>query len=223
MHYILAIDQSTSATKALLYSTDGQVIDRESIEHKQYYPRPGWVEHDAEEIWQNTLSSVRILINRKPDTSENLIGISLSNQRETITVFDRDTGEPLCPAMVWQCRRGDEICHELKKAGHAPLIKQQTGLLLDTYFSASKLKWLIQERPDIHAKLKHGKALIGTIDTYLIYRLTHGKIFATDHTNASRTLLYDIERLKWSAELCDLFDVSISSLPEVRESRAHFG
>ena len=138
MQYILATDQSTSATKALLYSTDGQVIDRESVEHRQYYPEPGWVEHDAEEIWQNTLSVARILLDRKPDTCENLIAISLSNQRETIIVFDRDTGEPLYPAMVWQCRRGSEICHQLEEAGHAPLVKQQTGLRLDTYFSASK-------------------------------------------------------------------------------------
>ena len=223
MQYILAIDQSTSATKALLYSTDGQVIDKESAEHKQYYPGPGLVEHDAEEIWQNTLSVARILLDRKPDTGENLVGISLSNQRETIIVFDRDTGEPLYPAMVWQCRRGSEICHQLEEAGHAPLVKQQTGLRLDTYFSASKLKWLIQKRPDIDEKLKQGKALIGTVDTYLIYRLTHGQVFATDHTNASRTLLYDIGRLQWSAELCDMFGVSIHSLPEVLESRAHFG
>ena len=223
MSYLLAIDQSTSATKALLYTSKGEVLDRESVDHQQYYPEPGWVEHDAQEIWENTLSVTRNLLCRHSEKSGELKGISLSNQRETVVVFDRDSGEPLCPAMVWLCRRGSEICQQLAEAGHNPLVKHQTGLRLDTYFSASKLKWLIESRSELKEKLEAGSALIGTIDTYLIYRMTRGGVFATDFTNASRTLLFDIGRLCWSDELCDLFCVPIKALPEVKESSARFG
>ena len=223
MKFILTIDQSTSATKALLYSTDGCMVEKVSIDHQQYYPEPGWVEHDADEIWRNTIAATQTLFSSHQEELENLVGLSISNQRETIVVFDRQTGEPLYPAMVWQCRRGNEICRELEAAGHGPLVRRQTGLRLDTYFSASKLKWLVREKPEIRQKLQEGRALIGTIDTYLIYRMTGGRVFATDQTNGSRTLLFDIERMAWSGDLCDLFDVPVKALPEVRESAARFG
>ena len=221
MKVVLAIDQSTSATKVLLYHRDGQCLDRETVEHQQLYPQPGWVEHDLDEIWQNALSAVRALLARHPD--KELAFVSLTNQRETIGVFERGTGHPLHNAIVWQCRRGAEICQELEQAGHGPRVTERTGLRLDTYFSASKLKWLIAQDATLQSKLDSGEALIGTIDTYLIHRLTNGKVFATDHTNASRTLLYDIGRLRWDEWLCELFDVPMSALPEVRESSAHFG
>jgi glycerol kinase len=223
MTHILAIDQSTSATKAVLFDAAGQVVDKAVREHRQIYPQPGWVEHDAEEIWQNVVAVVGELAGRQRDKLASAAGLAITNQRETIVVFGRGTGRPLANAIVWQCRRGDAICRELDEAGRADVVQRKTGLKLDTYFSASKLKWLIRERSEIRAKLASGEALIGTIDAYLIYRLTGGQVFATDSTNASRTLLYDVGRLQWDDELCGLFDVPRQALPEVRESSAQFG
>lgn len=223
MSLFLALDQSTSATKALLFDAEGRALDRESREHRQHYPRPGWVEHDAEEIWQNTLAVLAALLARHTQRLSEVVALSLTNQRETIVIFDRATGRPLHPAIVWQCRRGDSICAEHSTAGHAPLIHARTGLKLDAYFSASKLQWLARHREDLRTQLAEGSALIGTIDTYLIYRLTQGRVFATDSTNASRTLLYDISRLRWDEELCAVWEVPPRALPAVRESSASFG
>ncbi|MFZ6029254.1 MAG: FGGY family carbohydrate kinase [Chloroflexota bacterium] len=219
----LAIDQSTSATKALLFSVNGHLLDQESLPHRQIYPRPGWVEHDAEEIFNNTLHAAATLLLRHADELHNVLALSISNQRETFVLFDRETGQPLYHTIVWQCRRGDEVCQRLIHAGHEAAVHERTGLKVDTYFPASKLRWLLDARPDLRARLKDGSALFGTIDTYLIYRLTGGQVYATDHTNASRTLFYDIEKLAWSQELCDVFGVEASQLPEVRESAAWFG
>lgn len=223
MPHILAIDQSTSATKALLLDANGRVLDKESREHRQYYPRAGWVEHDAEEIWQNTLAITRALLSRQASRRSELAGLSLTNQRETIVVFDRATGAPLHPAIVWQCRRGDSFCAAHAAAGREPLVHRRTGLRLDAYFSGSKLQWLMRNAPEIRRKIDAGEALVGTIDAYLIYRLTGGKTFATDSTNASRTLLFDIGRRCWDDELCAMWEVPRASLPEVRESSARFG
>lgn len=220
---ILAIDQSTSATKALLFSQDGRLVDQETHPHQQIYPKPGWVEHDADEIFQNTLDVVHGLLTRHPDQWNALFALSITNQRETFVVFDKETGHPLCNAIVWQCRRGAEICNELVKQGKENLVHELTGLKIDTYFPASKLRWLLDSRPDLQTRLKEGSALFGTIDTYLIYRLTNCKVYATDHTNASRTLFYDIEKLSWSKELCDVFGLDFFLLPDVRESKAWFG
>jgi glycerol kinase len=181
------------------------------------------VEHDAEEIYQNTVQSVRTLLDQNRGAEKELLCLSITNQRETIVVFDRLTGKPLHNAIVWQCRRGSEICAALVAAGKNGVVQQKTGLPIDTYFSASKLKWLVDNHPEIREKLMDGEALIGTIETYLVYRLTKGATFASDQTNASRTLLYDINDLRWDEELCDIFDVPIQALPEVRESSAHFG
>ena len=222
MSLILAIDQSTSATKAVLFDATGKVLDKASRAHRQIYPRPGWVEHDAEEIWRNVLAVIGEIVRRKRPKLSRLAGLSLANQRETVIVFDRQTGRPLHNAIVWQCRRGVAICQKLQKLGRGAIIRRKTGLMVDTYFSASKLKWLMTERPDIATKLKRGEAVIGTIDTYLIHRLTAGKVFATDFTNASRTMLFDIGKLRWDAQLCKLFKVPMNALPEVRESAAHF-
>jgi len=223
MTHVLAIDQSTSATKAVLFDQTGAVVDKASREHRQIYPRPGWVEHDAEEIWQNLLNAVGEIAKRQAAGVADLACMSISNQRETVVVFDRATGRPLHHAIVWQCRRGDEICGQLREAGYEALVRERTGLKLDTYFSASKLKWLIHEQPALQAKLESGEALLGTIDAYLVYRLTGGDVFATDHTNASRTLLFDAGALRWDVELCALFGVLPETLPEVRESFATFG
>jgi glycerol kinase len=220
---ILALDQSTSATKAVLFDTRGKVLDKASRNHRQIYPQPGRVEHDSEEIWKNVLAVISEIARRNRTRLNKLVALSLTNQRETVLVFDRKTGKPLHNALVWQDRRGDAICAQLTKLGHGPSVLKKTGLKIDTYFSASKVRWLIENKPTIAAKLKSGEAVLGTIDAYLIHRLTGGKVFATDFTNASRTLLFDIGKLKWDAELCKLFKVLAGALPEVRESAAQFG
>jgi glycerol kinase len=219
----LAIDQSTSATKAMLFTSDGRLIDQESLSHRQIYPRPGWVEHDAAEIYENMLKAAATLLQRHPDKFDSLLALSITNQRETFVLFDRETGQPLHNAIVWQCVRGAELCRELSEAGHEEFVHERTGLKIDTYFPASKLGWLLDEHPDLRARLKDGSALFGTMDTYLIYRLTGGSFYASDHTNASRTLFYDIGKLAWSGELCDVFGLEFGALPEVRESAAWFG
>lgn len=219
----LTIDQSTSATKVLLFDEAGRALDRESLCHRQYYPQPGWVEHDAEEIWQNTLIALRALLSRQGVRTNDIAALSLTNQRETVVIFERGTGRPLHRAIVWQCRRGDAFCATHAAAGCESLVHRRTGLKLDAYFSASKLQWLVRHRPDLRAKLADGSALVGTIDTYLIYRLTAGRVFTTDSSNASRTLLFDITRLAWDEELCALWEVPIRALPEVRDSSSCFG
>jgi glycerol kinase len=220
---ILALDQSTSATKAVLFDTRGKVLDKASRSHRQIYPQPGWVEHDVEEIWKNVVAVVGEIAKRNRAKLKKLAALSITNQRETVLVFDRQTGKPLHHALVWQDRRGDAICTRLTKQGHGQSVLRKTGLKIDTYFSASKVCWLIENDPAIAAKLKRGDAVIGTMDAYLIHRLTGGKVFATDFTNASRTLLFAIGKLRWDAALCKLFKVPASALPEVRESAANYG
>jgi len=221
MTITLAIDQSTAGTKALLFDERGSVLAKASRPHQQYYPQPGWVEHDADEIYLNTLAVCRALLAQQPVAQVD--AISITNQRETFVIFERETGKPLHHAIVWQCRRGEPICADLIAAGHSEQVRRITGLTIDTYFPASKIKWLLDERPDLREQVERGAALIGTIDAYLIYRLTGGAVFASDHTNACRTLLYDIGQRQWSADLCALFGVPIKALPDVRESSAHFG
>jgi glycerol kinase len=223
MSLILALDQSTSATKAVLFNARGKVLDQASRSHRQIYPQPGWVEHDAEEIWKNVLAVVGEIAKRNRAKLVKLAGLSLTNQRETVLVFDRRTSQPLSPALVWQDRRGDALCARLNQRGHGAEVLRKTGLKIDTYFSASKIRWLIENKPGLAVSLKQGDALVGTIDSYLVHRLTQGGVFATDFTNASRTLLFDIGKLKWDESLCRLFRVPAVALPEVRESAAQFG
>lgn len=223
MSLFLAVDQSTSATKALLFDADGRVVDRESREHRQSYPQPGWVEHFAEEIWDNTLATLGALLARHAGRHAEIASLSLTNQRETVVIFDRATGAPLAPAIVWQCRRGEEFCAAHRAAGAEPLIRRKTGLSLDPYFSASKLQWLVRHRPDLRDRLADGSAVVGTVDAYLVHRLTRGEVFATDTTNASRTLLFDLRTRRWDDELCRLFEVPRRALPEIRDCTARFG
>lgn len=223
MSYMLALDQSTSATKAVLFDARGGVVDRAAREHQQLYPAPGWVEHDAEAIWQNTLAVIAEVVRRRPAEARAAAGLAIANQRETFVVFDRRTGRPLHNAVVWQCRRGDAVCRSMAAEGCEPLVRRKTGLRLDAYFTGSKLKWLLDQEPALRAKIDSGDALFGTVDAYLVYRLTRGEVYAGDATNASRTLLYDIGKLAWDAELCDLFSMPLRRLPEVRESSARFG
>lgn len=222
MSIIIAIDQSTSATKALAYDAGTfNVLARASADHKQHYPQPGWVEHDAAEIWENTKCVLREVA-AQVDPSQ-IVQLSITNQRETIVAFDRKTGEPLAPAIVWQCKRSDGICNELVAGGSERTVREKTGLKLDPYFSGSKIAWWMRNNLSLASKLRQGEAVLGTIDTYLIHRLTEGRAFATDESNASRTLLFNIHTRRWDGELCRLFDAPHDALAEVRDSNAQFG
>jgi glycerol kinase len=215
--HVLAVDQGTTGTTALMIAADGRIAGRGYQEITQHYPQPGWVEHDAEEILDRTLQAARDAIAEstvRPDV------IGITNQRETIVLWHRDTGKPLARAIVWQDRRTTERCEQLR--GKASFIAQRTGLRPDPYFSATKIEWLLK-KPEIAFVARNGRLLAGTIDTWLIWKLTGGKVHATDPTNASRTLLFDITRMRWSKELCDLFKVPIEILPEVRPSAGDFG
>jgi glycerol kinase len=217
MKHVLAIDQGTTGTTALVIAGDGRVVGRGYQEITQHFPQPGWVEHDPDEILERTLIAAREAIATSlvmPDV------IGITNQRETIVLWHRDTGKPLARAIVWQDRRTTERCAELK--GRASWIAERTGLRPDPYFSATKIEWLLK-KPEIAFVARNGRLLAGTIDTWLIWKLTGGRVHATDPTNASRTLLFDIEKLRWSRELCALFHVPIEALPEVRPSAGDFG
>jgi glycerol kinase len=223
MPLILAIDQSTSATKAVLFDEQGTVVDRASRDHAQRCPSPQRVEHDADEIWANVQAVAAVIAHQNPARLHDIAAVSLTNQRETFVVFDRVTGEPLRPAIVWQDRRGDAVCRILAEQGMGNLVHRRTGLSLDGYFSGSKIRRLLDEEPHVRQAVVSGLAVVGTIDAYLVHRLTSGRVCAGDSTNASRTLLYDIDRLAWDADLCDLFGVPPATLPEVRESAATYG
>jgi glycerol kinase len=223
MPTVIAIDQSTSSTTAILFDEQGNCLDSRSADHQQIYPEPGWVEHDPEEIWQNLVKVSSELIESNKDKISEFAAISITNQRETVVIFDRETGKPLYNAIVWQCRRSEYLCNEHIKVCHNELVQPRTGLKIDPYFSASKVQWLVRHRPEIKQALENGDALVGTIDTYLIYRMTKGKVFATDHTNASRTLLYDISTFNWDPSLCECFQVPIQALPEIKESSENYG
>jgi glycerol kinase len=217
LKHVLAIDQGTTGTTALVMAADGRIVGRGYQEITQHYPQPGWVEHDADEILERTLLAAREAIAAsgvKPDV------IGITNQRETIVVWHRDTGKPLARAIVWQDRRTTERCAELRNK--TTFIAERTGLRPDPYFSATKLEWLLK-KPEIAFVARNGRLLAGTIDSWLIWKLTGGRVHATDPTNASRTLLFDINRLKWSRELCDLFKIPMEVLPEVRPSAGDFG
>ena len=217
MKYVLAIDQGTTGTTALVIGADGRVAGRGYQEITQHYPQPGWVEHDADEILERTLLAARDAIAAsgvKPDV------IGITNQRETVVVWHRDTGKPLHRAIVWQDRRTTERCAELRS--HSSWIAERTGLRPDPYFSATKIEWLLK-KPEIAFVARNGRLLAGTIDSWLIWKLTGGRVHATDPTNASRTLLFDINHLRWTKELCALFKVPIEILPEVRPSAGDFG
>jgi glycerol kinase len=217
LKHVLAIDQGTTGTTALVIAADGRVAGRGYQEITQHYPAPGWVEHDADEILERTLAAAREAIAAsgvRPDV------IGITNQRETVVVWHRDTGKPLARAIVWQDRRTTERCAQLR--AKTKWIAERTGLRPDPYFSATKIEWLLK-RPEIAFVARNGRLLAGTIDSWLIWKLTGGRVHATDPTNASRTLLFDINRLRWSKELCDLFKIPIEILPEVRPSAGDFG
>ena len=223
MSYILAIDQGTTSTRAILFDAKMQVAGSAQQEFPQYFPQAGWVEHDPEEIWSSTLEVCRRVIAEQGVMAAQIAAIGITNQRETTVVWDRETGQAIHKAIVWQDRRTSAICEELRAAGHSDLVHQTSGLLLDPYFSGTKVKWILDTVPGARARAAEGKLMFGTIDSFLIWRLTGGASHVTDATNASRTLMYDIRSGGWSAEICEILDVPMDMLPEVKDCAADFG
>jgi glycerol kinase len=220
---ILAIDQGTTGTTCLVIDADGQIRGRGYREFTQHFPRPGWVEHDAEEIWRVTLEAAADAVSGIRGGAGALAGIGITNQRETVVVWERATGKPVHHAIVWQDGRTASLCRRLKADGHESEIRERTGLVIDPYFSATKLQWLLQNVPGLRARAEAGELAAGTIDSYLIWRLTGGRVHATDHTNASRTMLYNLGTGAWDDVLLERFGVPRALLPEVRESADDYG
>jgi glycerol kinase len=221
--YILTVDQSTSGTKAMVVDKHGKILARSSKAHRQYYPQPDFVEHDPIEIYENVKTVLRDVLNSEGLLPEHIDVLAITNQRETAVVWDKNTGVPLYNAIVWQCRRTTEICDRIKSKGLQAIIKDKTGLMVDPYFSATKVTWILDNVPGARAKAEKGELLFGNIDAWLIWKLTGGAVHATDYTNASRTLLFNIKTLKWDKELLRIFDIPESMLPEVKSSNDIFG
>ncbi|MDT2070369.1 MAG: glycerol kinase GlpK, partial [Planktomarina sp.] len=223
MTYILAIDQGTTSSRAILFDKDMHPVQSCHKEFQQYFPQSGWVEHDAEEIWASVQAVVGGVMQRAGCTAKDIAAIGITNQRETTLVWDRKTGAPIHKAIVWQDRRTSTFCDRLRAEGHETEITQKTGLLLDPYFSASKLHWLLSNVEGAAARAARGELLFGTMDSYLIWKLTEGRAHVTDATNAARTMLYDIRRDRWDAQICSLMQVPQTMLPEVLDCAAEFG
>lgn len=221
--FLLAIDQGTTSSRAIVFDAAGQICGQAQKEFRQYYPEDGWVEHDARDIWEDTLHVCRRALTNARINATQVAAIGITNQRETTVLWDRQNGEPLAHAIVWQDRRTADVCDQLKQAGHEPLVQAKTGLLLDPYFSGTKLAWLLDHCEGARERANRGELAFGTIDSWLLWNLTDGRVHATDATNASRTLLFNIHTQQWDDELLALFDIPASLLPEVKDSSADFG
>ncbi|NEU07233.1 glycerol kinase GlpK [Flavihumibacter sp. R14] len=221
--FILAFDQGTTSSRAIIFNKKGEQVSVAQKEFKQIYPKSGWVEHDAREIWSSQVSVAAEVILKANLHAADIAAIGITNQRETTIVWDRETGEPLHNAIVWQDRRTAEYCDSLKERGLDKMIKEKTGLVIDAYFSATKIRWILENTPGAKEKAAAGKLAFGTVDSWLIWNLTGGKAHVTDVSNASRTLLYNINTLSWDRELLELFEIPSSMLPEVRSSSEVFG
>ncbi|MAY87696.1 MAG: glycerol kinase [Pseudooceanicola sp.] len=222
MTYVLAIDQGTTSSRAILFDAQMRPAVTAQREFTQHFPQAGWVEHDAEEIWDTTLAVCREAIEKAGAAPGDIAAIGITNQRETTVVWNKDTGKPVHRAIVWQDRRTASICADLRAEGHEQAVMETTGLLLDPYFSGTKVKWILDQTGTLE-QARAGKLLFGTIDSFLIWRLTEGRVHATDATNAARTLMFDIAKGEWSAAMCDMLDVPAQMLPEVRDCAADFG
>ncbi|WP_407407870.1 glycerol kinase GlpK [Peribacillus sp.] len=216
--YILSLDQGTTSTRAILFNEKGELVHVAQREFTQHFPKPGWVEHDANEIWGSVLAVIASVISESGIKPEQIAGIGITNQRETTVVWDKETSVPIYNAIVWQSRQTSAICEELKEKGHNDMFRKKTGLLIDAYFSGTKVKWILDNVEGARQKADEGKLLFGTIDTWLIWKLSGGKAHVTDYSNASRTLMYNIHELKWDEEILEILDVPKSMLPDVRPS-----
>lgn len=221
--YLIGIDQSTQGTKALLFDQEGNLIKRTDKAHRQIINEKGWVSHDPEEIYRNTLEAVRNLVQESGIPAGDVVGVGISNQRETSLAWDRSTGEPLGQAIVWQCARAVDICERVERAGQAEAVRSRTGINLSPYFPASKIAWILENVEGAKEKADSGNICHGTIDTWLIYKLTGGKEYKTDYSNASRTQLFNIFELKWDQEICELFGINPDNMAEVCDSDSCFG
>ena len=221
--YILALDQGTTSSRAIVFDKEGRLVSLAQKEFKQYYPRSGWVEHDALEIWSSQLSVATEAVVKAGLKASSIAAIGITNQRETTVIWDRSTGHPIHPAIVWQDRRTAEYCDRLKADGHGDRIREKTGLPVDAYFSASKIHWLLEHVPGARGKAENGELAFGTVDSWLVWNLTGGEQHVTDVTNASRTMLFNIHTLQWDDELLKLFGVPRSLLPEVKSSSEVYG
>ena len=218
MPYILALDQGTTSSRSIIFDRAGRVKAVAQKEFPQIFPKPGWVEHDAGAIWKTQLATAKAALKKARITAANIAAIGITNQRETTMLWDRETGEPIHNAIVWQDRRTARECDRLKAAGKAPLIRRKTGLVIDAYFSATKIAWLLKNVTGARAKARAGTLAFGTIDSWLIWKLTGGIVHVTDASNASRTMLYNLRTGDWDAELLKLFKVPRSALPKVGDS-----
>ena len=221
--YILALDQGTSSSRAIVFDETGATCAVAQKEFRQIFPRSGWVEHDPHEIWSSQASVIAEAITTLDINGLNIAGIGITNQRETTIVWDSDTEEPIYNAIVWQDRRTSDYCDKLKSEGVTEMIRRKTGLIIDAYFSATKIKWILDNVPGARERANKGKLLFGTVDTWLIWRLTRGEVHVTDVSNASRTMLFNINTLQWDDELLKMFDIPRSMMPEVRSSSEIYG
>ncbi|RBP87020.1 glycerol kinase [Cytobacillus firmus] len=216
--YILSLDQGTTSSRAILFNKKGEIVHTAQKEFTQHFPKPGWVEHNANEIWGSILSVIAGVFSESGIKPEQIAGIGITNQRETTVVWDKETGAPVYNAIVWQSRQTSDICDELKEKGYNDLFREKTGLLIDAYFSGTKVKWILDQVEGAREKAEQGKLLFGTIDTWLIWKLSGGKAHVTDYSNASRTLMFNIHELKWDEELLNILGVPKTMLPEVKPS-----
>lgn len=221
--YLLAIDQGTTSSRAIIFTHHGDVVSQHQIDLTQYFPDDGWVEHDPEEMWLNTLECCRQAITAAHLTGKDITAIGITNQRETTIIWDKKTGKPIYRAIVWQDRRTSELCKQLTKHPISKKLQEKTGLLLDPYFSASKIMWLLDNVPQARERAERGELAFGTVDSFLLWRLTNGEVHATDATNASRTLLFNINTQEWDQEILTAFNIPLSLLPKVLDSSANYG
>lgn len=221
--YVIALDQGTTSSRAVIFNDSGEVVKIAQKEFKQIYPKSGWVEHDPMEIWGTQSGVAREVIETAGIKTSEIAAIGIANQRETTIVWDKRSGKPIYNGIVWQCRRTSDICDEWKEAGRSEYIKNTTGLVIDAYFSATKLKWILDHVDGAREKAKAGHLLFGTVDTWLVWNLTRGKVFVTDYSNASRTMMFNIDTLKWDDQILEWLDVPIEMLPEVRPSSEVYG
>ncbi len=223
MTYILAIDQGTTSSRSILFDGELRVVATAQEEFPQHYPASGWVEHDPSDLWSSVAGTARAVMEKAGVSATDIAAIGITNQRETTLIWDRKTGEPIHNAIVWQDRRTADTCAALKAAGHEPMITARTGLLLDPYFSGTKIKWLLDNVDGARERAVRGELAFGTVDTFLIWKLTGGRVHATDATNAARTLIYNIAKGEWDTDICQLLDIPMSLLPEVKDCAADFG
>lgn len=221
--YVMALDAGTTSNRCILFNEKGQMCSVAQREFKQIFPKPGWVEHDANEIWASQLGVAVEAMNMIDASAADIAAIGITNQRETTILWDKNTGEPVYNAIVWQCRRTSEYCDSLKEQGLTEKFRRKTGLVIDAYFSATKIKWILDNVPGAHERAEKGELLFGTVETWLIWKLTKGKAHVTDYSNAARTMLFNINTLEWDDEILQILDIPKAILPEAMPSSCVYG